>query len=148
MKEPKFGQMVPNISATGVMEKQKGMESSSIQTMIFMIANLKKIESTGMVYISIQTVRPTKVIGLTISNMAKEKKNIKTEVITKENLNMERKMDLEFKIGVTIQSIMVTGWTIISKEKVNTPGPTVVNIEDLGKIIGYTVKEFINMQMA
>ena len=98
MKEPKFGQMVPNISATGVMEKQRGMESSSIQTMIFMMVNLKKIEPTGMVYIPIQTVRPTKVIGLTISNMAKEKKNIKTEVLMKENLNMERKMDLEFKI--------------------------------------------------
>ena len=64
--------------------------------------------------------------GLMICKKVKVLKNSKMDQYTKVNLKMAKNGELEYINGQTKVFILVNGWTIILKVKVNTDGLMVV----------------------
>ena len=98
----------------------------------------KVLISTPMV------VNNTKEIGLEIDNTALESKHIKTVLVSKDNINKEKKMDTEYLISLTDLYIKDNFLTIICMAKVNISGLMVDLMMVNGTIIRWTVKEYLN----
>ena len=110
----------------GRMAWLRDRERFIMQMEMFITAILLGIELMAMDFISMQMGNDMKENGLMICKKEKALKNSKMDQYTKVNLKTAKNGASAYINGQIKVFILVNGWTIISKAKVNTDGLMVV----------------------
>ena len=125
-REHRLGLMEQNMKVNGVMEWLKDRVRFIMQMGMFIKAILLEIELMVMEFTSMQMGNDMKENGLMICKKVKELKNSKMDQYTKVDLKTAKNGASAYINGQIKVFILVNGWTIISKAKVNTDGLMVV----------------------
>jgi hypothetical protein len=121
-REHRLGQMGPNMKGYGVTVWLKDKVHFIMQMEMSIKVILLEIELMDMGFTSMLMGNDMKENGLMICKKVKVLKNLKMDQFTKVNLKMAKNGALEFINGQIKVFILVNGWTIILKVRVNTDG--------------------------
>jgi hypothetical protein len=121
-REHRLGQMGPNMKGNGVTVWLKDKVHFIMQMEMSIKVILLEIELMDMGFTSMLMGNDMKENGLMICKKVKVLKNLKMDQFTKVNLKMAKNGALEFINGQIKVFILVNGWTIILKVRVNTDG--------------------------
>ena len=121
-REHRLGQMGLNMKGNGVTVWLKDKVHFIMQMEMSIKVILLEIELMDMGFTSMLMGNDMKENGLMICKKVKVLKNLKMDQFTKVNLKMAKNGALEFINGQIKVFILVSGWTIILKVRVNTDG--------------------------
>ena len=119
-----------------------------MQTEIFMMDTGRTTKLMDLDNILIQMEHNMRAIGLTTSNMVKEKNIGQMALSMKAPINMVRKMVLVSSYGLISHLIVVLSLIIIFMDRENIDGQIIGNIQEIGSIIKCMEQVFLHGLMA
>lgn len=119
-----------------------------MQTEIFMMDTGRTTKLMDLDNILIQMGHNMRAIGLTTSNMVKEKNIGQMALSMKAPINMVRKMVLVSSYGLISHLIVVLSLIIIFMDRENIDGQIIGNIQEIGSIIKCMEQVFLHGLMA
>ena len=128
----KLGLMEPSTQASGVKIEPTARESLSTLTAMFMMVSGQMTRLMDQAFISMSTVRCTKVNGRTIFSTARELKLGQTKASMRANTLLEGSTELELTNGMMAASTRETGGKTRLAESVSTRGLMDVDTKESG----------------